>query len=116
MMRRKAKIKHLLPLPISLLAFTLLQDKGEYRKKTSKNIAISARLLRISRKKVSDILIHKSKGCDQHILLYHYIIIAQLWLTSHQRSTVGLIQELLVPAEKFSVRMPTRLELATPRL
>ena len=52
-------------------------------------------------------------------VLHHYIfMISQLWLTSHPRSTVVLLeQELLVPAEKFTVRMPmVRAELATPGL
>ena len=31
-------------------------------------------------------------------------IISQVWLTSHPRSTV--VQELLVPVENFTVRMP----------
>ena len=52
--------------------------------------------------------------------MHHYIfIISQLWLTSHPRSTVVLLdtQELLVPAEQFTVRMPiVRFELAAPRL
>ena len=49
----------------------------------------------------------------------HYVfIISQLWLTSHPRSTVDYwTQELLVPAEKSTVRMPMmRLELAISRV
>ena len=52
-------------------------------------------------------------------VLHHYIfIISQLWLTSHQRSIVVLLDtETPGTSKKFTVRMPmVRLELATPGL
>ena len=51
------------------------------------------------------------------LLRNHYVfIIFPLWLTSHLRSTVvPLTQELQVPVEKFTVKMPiVRFELANP--
>ena len=50
-------------------------------------------------------------------IFHHYIfIISQLWLTSHPRSTVVLLDTgTLVPVEKFTVRMlKVWLELTTP--
>ena len=55
----------------------------------------------------------------EQLVLCHYIpIMSQLWLTSHPRSTVALLDpQLLVPAEKFTVKRPMMgLELETPWL